>query len=144
MDDPTFVANLIQETSEAHARAAEMTELANNVRLLAKALGIPEGDEDSISLAQELTDEQVAEAAGEHIQYIPGGSGTGSSRSRHSAEAEHILNEVQEVFNDQREQKVTLELEVAAMKQRKELRAKKNCTQGGKGPSPQTYCCMGS
>ena len=37
------------ETREAHARAAEMTEMArvqaNNVQLLTKALGIPEDDE---------------------------------------------------------------------------------------------------
>ena len=82
-EDPTLVANLIAGANEANARADEMEELAmmqaNNVHLLAHVAGIPEADIDSISLAQEITEDQIAAAQGEHIPSVPGGSG--SSRS---------------------------------------------------------------
>ena len=84
-----MVSDLLQETQKANARAAESAEQARiavkNVKLLTWALGLPEEQIESASLAQSLTEEKIAEAAEETIPSVAGGSGSSSSRCRHSA-----------------------------------------------------------
>ena len=76
--------------NQAHLTRLEMECIvqvqAMRLHLLARAASIPESEIESISLAQELTEEQLAFAQGEFIPSVAGSSG--SARSRQSTKAE--------------------------------------------------------
>ena len=51
------------------------------LRLLARAASIPESEIENITLAQELTEEQITQAQGETIPSVAGASGSSGSTS---------------------------------------------------------------
>ena len=65
-EDPVLISNLISNANEANARSRELEQLVQGqeakLRLLARAASIHESEIENITLAQELTEEQIAEA----------------------------------------------------------------------------------
>ena len=82
-EDPVLISNLISNANEANARSRELEQLVQGqeakLRILARATSIPESEIENITLAQELTEEQIAEAQGEIMPSVAGASGSSGS-----------------------------------------------------------------